>query len=74
MRTATSSPAIEWANLKYQITSDLAVRLGRIVLPTYDRSDTQNVGYALPWVRVPIEITYTSTATNSRRCRCRCTA
>jgi hypothetical protein len=58
-------PTIEWANLKYQITSDLALRLGRIVLPTYDRSDTQNVGYALPWVRVPIEITYTSSATNA---------
>ena len=58
-------PAVEWANLKYQITSDVAVRLGRIVLPTYERSDTQNVGYALPWVRVPIEITYTSTATNA---------
>jgi hypothetical protein len=58
-------PAVEWANLKYQITSDLALRLGRIVLPTYDRSDTQNVGYALPWVRVPIEITYTSSATDA---------
>jgi hypothetical protein len=58
-------PAVEWANLKYQITSDLAVRLGRIILPTYERSDIQNVGYALPWVRVPIEITYTSTAINA---------
>jgi hypothetical protein len=58
-------PAVEWANLKYQITSDLAVRLGRIVLPTYGVSDFRNVGYALPWVRVPIEITYTSTATNA---------
>ena len=58
-------PAVEWANLKYQITSDLAVRLGRIVLPTYGDSDIRNVGYALPWVRVPIEITYTSTATNA---------
>ena len=58
-------PAVEWANLKYQITSDLSVRLGRIILPTYALSDTQNVGYALPWVRVPIEITYTSTATNA---------
>jgi hypothetical protein len=36
-----------------------------MVLPTYDRYDTRNVGYALPWVRVPIEITYTSTATNA---------
>jgi hypothetical protein len=58
-------PTLEWANLKYQITSDLAVRAGRTVLPTYERSDTQNVGYALPWVRVPLEITYTSTAINA---------
>jgi len=58
-------PGLEWANLKYEITSDLAVRLGRTLLPTYERSDTQNVGYALPWVRVPVEITYTSTATHS---------
>ena len=58
-------PTLEWADLKYQITSDLAVRVGRTVLPTYERSDIQNVGYALPWVRVPLEITYTSTATNA---------
>jgi hypothetical protein len=58
-------PSLEWANLKYQITPDLALRLGRTVLQTYERSDTAYVGYALPWVRVPIEITYTSTATNA---------
>jgi hypothetical protein len=58
-------PVVEWANLKYEITSDLALRLGRTLLPTYERSDIQNVGYALPWVRVPVEITYTSTATNA---------
>jgi len=56
-------PALEWANLKYEVTSDLSLRLGRIILPTYDRSDTQNVGYTLPWVRVPAEITYTGSAT-----------
>ena len=58
-------PTVEWANLKYQITPDVALRVGRMVLPTYERSDTQNVGYALPWVRVPLEITYTSTANNA---------
>jgi hypothetical protein len=51
-------PNVEWANLQYEITSDLKVRLGRMVLPTYEHSDTQNVGYTLPWVRVPIEIAY----------------
>jgi hypothetical protein len=59
------NPEVEWANLKYDITSDLAVRLGRMILPTYEKSETQNVGYALPWVRVPSEISYTSTATHN---------
>jgi hypothetical protein len=58
-------PDVEWANLNYQITSDLGVRLGRILLPSYQHSETQNVGYTLPWVRVPIEITYTDTAEHS---------
>jgi hypothetical protein len=55
-------PQVEWANLKYQFTPDLAVRVGRTVLSTYGRSDIQNVGYALPWVRIPTEITFTDTA------------
>jgi hypothetical protein len=58
-------PDVEWANLKYQFTSDFAVTLGRILLPTYERSDIQNVGYSLPWVRIPVEINYTNTAEHS---------
>jgi hypothetical protein len=58
-------PSVEWANLKYDVTPDLAVRIGRILLPTYDHADVRNVGYSLPWVRVPVEITYASTATHS---------
>ena len=52
------TPHVEWANLQYEITSDLKVRFGRMLLPTYAHSDTQNVGYTLPWVRIPIEIAY----------------
>ena len=59
------APELEWANLKLQVTPDLAVRVGRVLLPTFERSDIQNVGYSLPWVRVPVEITYASTATHS---------
>jgi hypothetical protein len=55
-------PEVEWANLKYDVTANLSVRGGRVLLPTYQRSEIQNVGYALPWVRVPNEITYTNTA------------
>jgi hypothetical protein len=59
------SPSVEWANIKYAITSDLAVRVGRTLLPIYERSDSQNVGYALPWVRIPNEIRYSNSATHS---------
>jgi hypothetical protein len=58
-------PHVEWANIKYAFTSDLAVRVGRTLLPTYERSDSQNVAYALPWVRLPNEIRYSNSATNS---------
>jgi hypothetical protein len=58
-------PDIEWANLNYQFTPDLGVRLGRMLLPSFQHSESQNVGYTLPWVRVPIEISYTDTAERS---------
>jgi len=59
------TPSLEWANLKYDFTPDFAVRIGRILLPTYELADVRNVGYSLPWVRIPVEITYASTATHS---------
>jgi len=58
-------PHVEWANIKYAFTPDLAVRVGRTLLPTYERSDSQNVGYALPWVRIPNEIRFSNSATHS---------
>src|SRR6202051_1517953 len=58
-------PTFEWANLQYEITPALKVRLGRMLLPTYEHSDTQNVGYTLPWVRIPIEIAYTDAGLHS---------
>jgi hypothetical protein len=62
---ANYKPDIEWANIKYAFTSDLAVRLGRTLLPTFERSDSENVGYTLPWVRLPNEIRYSNSATHS---------
>lgn len=50
------TPEIEWANVKYQATPDLAVRLGRIAMPFFMYSDTRLVGYAQPWVRPPVEV------------------
>jgi hypothetical protein len=58
-------PSLEWANIKYAFTSDFEVRLGRTLLPTYERSDSENVGYTLPWVRLPNEIRYSNSATHS---------
>ena len=52
----TYRPEIEWASLKYQITSDISVRAGRIVLPVFMVTDSRKVGYANPWVRPPVEL------------------
>ncbi len=52
----TYLPQVQWANIKYQITPDLSVRAGRIVLPIFLFSDVRKVGYAFPWVRPPIEV------------------
>jgi hypothetical protein len=48
-------PRIEWANVKYQATPELAVRAGRIALPVFLAADYRKVGYANPWVRPPVE-------------------
>jgi Gram-negative porin len=50
------TPHVEWANVKYQFTPDLSMRFGRIVLPSFLFSDSRNVGYANPWVRLPVEL------------------
>jgi predicted porin len=48
-------PIVEWANVKYQVTSDFSVRAGRIALPNYLVADYRKVSYAIPWVRTPVE-------------------
>jgi hypothetical protein len=49
-------PTVEWANVKFQVTPDLSVRLGRVVLATFMVTDTRLVGYANPWIRPPVEM------------------
>jgi hypothetical protein len=49
-------PRIEWANIKYQATPDLALRAGRIALPVFLAADYRKVGYADAWVREPVEL------------------
>lgn len=50
------APQVEWANIKYQFTPDLSVRAGRIALPLFLAGDYRKAGYALPWVRPPVEL------------------
>jgi hypothetical protein len=50
------APHVEWANLKYDFTSDISVRVGRSVLSSFLYSDTRNVGYTYLWVRPPVEV------------------
>jgi opacity protein-like surface antigen len=52
----TYTPHVEWANVKYELSPDASVRVGRTVLASFLVSDTRNVGYANPWVRPPVEV------------------
>lgn len=58
-------PQLEWANLRYQATPDLALRVGRIALPMFLAADYRKVGYAYPWVRTPVEVYNAIPLTNS---------
>jgi hypothetical protein len=49
-------PTVEWANVKWQATPDLAIRAGRVVLPVFMVTESRRVGYANPWVRPPVEM------------------
>ena len=49
-------PALEWANIQYQMTPELSVRLGRIALPIFLAGDYRKAGYALAWARPPVEV------------------
>ncbi|MBA5689109.1 hypothetical protein [Rugamonas apoptosis] len=47
---------LAWAFLKYKVSDDFSVRLGRIGLPIYMISDVVNVGYANTMLRPPTEM------------------
>lgn len=49
-------PHAEWANIKYELTPQLSIRVGRIALASFLVSDFRKVGYANPWVRPPAEV------------------
>jgi hypothetical protein len=58
-------PKVEWANVKYQVTPELALRAGRVALPVFLAADYRRVGYAYPWVRPPVEAYGVIPVTNS---------
>jgi hypothetical protein len=49
-------PHIEWANLKYELTPDFSVRIGRIAMPIFLYSEARKVAFSLPWLRAPQEV------------------
>lgn len=49
-------PSIEWLNLKYAFSPNFYVRAGRVLLPTFLNSETQDVGYSYPWIHPPMEL------------------
>lgn len=50
------SPEIEWANIKYAVSDDWYVRVGRVVAQPFTISDYRNVGYAITMVRPPYDL------------------
>tara|TARA_R110002049_G_scaffold272691_1_gene450319 strand:+ start:114 stop:1352 length:1239 start_codon:yes stop_codon:yes gene_type:complete len=52
----TWKPDLEWANIRYDFSERLSARVGRMVLPTFLTSEFRKVGYALPWIRPPLEV------------------
>ncbi|MEO8298031.1 MAG: hypothetical protein ABI574_09510 [Burkholderiales bacterium] len=59
------APRIEWANVQYQFSPALRVRVGRIAMPTFMVSETRQVGYANPSVRPPQEVYLINTITSN---------
>jgi hypothetical protein len=52
----TYKPHIEWANIKYQVTPDFSLRVGRTVFASFLFADSRKEGYAIPWVRPPVDL------------------
>jgi len=56
---------LAWAFIKYKVTDEFAVRVGRVVVPSFLISDYQNVGYANTMMRPPIEMYGQNTIENA---------
>ncbi len=47
---------LEWAYLSWQATDGLLLRTGRLRSPVYMYSETLDVGFTYPWLRLPDEV------------------
>lgn len=47
---------LEWAYLSWQSTDNLMVRFGRLRTPMYMYSESIDVGFSYPWLRLPDEV------------------
>lgn len=47
---------LEWAYLSWQATDGLMLRGGRLRIPVYMYSETLDVGFTYPWLRLPDEV------------------
>ena len=54
--THSWTPKVEWANVQYQVSPELSLRLGRIALPLFLSGDYRKASYALTSVRTPVEL------------------
>lgn len=52
----TFDPGTQWLYVQYQPSSELDLRVGRVVLPTFLVSDVIDVGYAVPWFQGPNDL------------------
>lgn len=45
----------EWGFLRYQASDDWMFRVGRMRTPTYMYSESSDIGFSYPWVRLPLD-------------------
>lgn len=50
------STDLSWAFLKLALSKELSLRAGRVVVPVFMASETQNIGYANTMIRPPMEL------------------
>ena len=53
-------PDVTLAHVRYAFTPTLSLRVGRLAPPMFMLSDYRKVGYAMPWLRPPVEVYNTS--------------